>query len=474
MTAFPLSFLVGYHMTWLSPVLPALKIAFNETYKNRYGEYLTEDTWTTLLTLSSSSMIVGAFLSGPFGKVMLRFISTKHLVQLCHVMNLIAVAITALIGGLTWSYESFMMGRLLAGLASGLAYVTIPVTLAETSARKTQAFWQSMFGVSVALSAVVAVSLSHPKVLGSLYRWPIAISMISIPSVAYLVASVRISETPYYLTRNGHKEEAIALLQRLRKDKDSHSMEQELDRIQNEIDLAKKQLGIGQIIKTSQYRNQLFAVFALLANMSLTGITNMFLYMDLIFTDAGVKPEVAPFATIGVFFLQFVVTCFGPKLVMKFGGWKTNVTASSIIIFTHVLFTISQAAKHLAPTSMPYLAIVAVALFLVVWSVGTQLATFALISEITIEPTRATCLSYGTMVLWFSSWICGFLPPYFQLSLKAYRMVPWLVCTIFFLIYTIVFVPETKDKTIEEIQAKFHGKGDKVDNANVPLKTVQM
>ncbi|CAK8685185.1 unnamed protein product [Clavelina lepadiformis] len=54
------------------------------------------------------------------------------------------------------------------------------------------------------------------KILGGQGRWPIAISLVAIPSLIYLTASARFPETTYYLIRNGHKSEAVLVLQRMR------------------------------------------------------------------------------------------------------------------------------------------------------------------------------------------------------------------------------------------------------------------
>jgi len=44
---------------------------------------------------------------------------------------------------------------------------------------------------------------------------------------------------------------------------------------------------------------------------------------------------------------------------------------------------------------------------------------------------------------------------YLQESLGAYSLIIWLGCGIIMLVFQVIFLPDTKGKTIDEIQAKF-------------------
>jgi len=57
-------------------------------------------------------------------------------------------------------------------------------------------------------------------------------------------------------------------------------------------------------------------------------------------------------------------TDFQTKLIEWFGGLKTNITGSLLIILAYTLFTISQALLLRAPTVMAILSVAAIGLFL--------------------------------------------------------------------------------------------------------------
>jgi len=56
------------------------------------------------------------------------------------------------------------------------------------------------------------------QILGSLQLWPALVSLLAVPSIAYLAFSVWIPETPYYLLKKGHREKALQSLLKLRED----------------------------------------------------------------------------------------------------------------------------------------------------------------------------------------------------------------------------------------------------------------
>jgi len=83
---------------------------------------ISEETWTLLLTLTSSFVIVGGFIGSTTTKYWLTFLSKKRLLQVCHVLIIISILLLALVGCLTWSYEVMIIGRLVFGISLGIFF----------------------------------------------------------------------------------------------------------------------------------------------------------------------------------------------------------------------------------------------------------------------------------------------------------------------------------------------------------------
>uniref|UniRef100_F6UQF7 Major facilitator superfamily (MFS) profile domain-containing protein n=2 Tax=Ciona intestinalis TaxID=7719 RepID=F6UQF7_CIOIN len=445
----------GYNGMIFNPMTPVLVNMFNQTYVSRHGIPMPSSVSTTIMAVVNSFVFVGAIVGGFSTKFLLGWFSPKRVMQLGHVVCLLSILVMALITGLTGSYEVLIIGRFLAGSVAGISYYVPSLMIAETSAPAKFGFWQSVVGSSIAFGILAAAILGHPQVLGTATLWPVGIALTGVPSIIYLIGSIWLPESPFYLIRMMRQDEAVEVLQQIRTGTKDDILE-EIVKIKSEMKDV-EQVGIKEMLTNRGYRNQFLAVLVVYSNVALVGVHTFVFYSDQLFLQAGIVAENVTFATIGVFALSFIASVFGSKIVDRFGGYKVNITCNGILIFAMVLFTISQATAHLAPLAMPYVAIISVAIYMCGWSGGTNLAVFALVSGVTVEPTRATAYGYASMFLWLFSWFGAFIPPFLQIGLGSYLLMIWLFFAIVFLIYHLLLIPDTKKNSSEEIQAYFSG-----------------
>jgi ABC-type methionine transport system permease subunit len=73
-------------------------------------------------------------------------------------------------------------------------------------------------------------------------------------------------------------------------------------------------------------------------------------------------------------------------------------------------------------------------------------------------PTRATGIGLAIIVSvnWLSNFVIATAFPPLNDVLGSFSFIPFIVLLIIFFILTIIFVPETKGKSIEEISMEFH------------------
>nr|XP_009861301.1 solute carrier family 2, facilitated glucose transporter member 5 isoform X1 [Ciona intestinalis] len=438
-----------YNFVLLNPLAPAMRTMYETTHMNRYNETMSEEKWTVLYAVSVSCVYFGSVVGGVGTNFMLTYVSRKRLMQLSHVINITGVIVIALVAGTTWSYEALIIGRIIGGVSLGIAYNLPSLMMSEMSAKCKQNFWQGVVGAAVAFGILIGSIFSHPKVLGSLSLWTVLVSLAVIPSLIYLISSHWIPNTPFYVLRTYGKDEALEVLKKLRKGTLA-DIKEELSSMTEETS-GKRKVLIKEMCTTKKYRNMLIGVIFLYLNLNLVGIDNILLYSDKIFIEAGISPDKATFATIGVFAMQMLASLVGSKLVDRFGGFKVHVASNILIIFAHVTYTVSQVATPAAPNAMPYVAIFAVGVFLIAWSGGTNLATFAILGEITSEPTRSTAYGYSAGILWSVAWVASFIPPYLKIHLGSYALTIWLGFATVFLIYVIIFIPKLKRQRQQEV-----------------------
>nr|KAG5695347.1 hypothetical protein BaRGS_006571 [Batillaria attramentaria] len=77
------------------------------------------------------------------------------------------------------------------------------------------------------------------------------------------------------------------------------------------------------------------------------------------------------------------------------------------------------------------------------------------VAELFAQGPRSAAVSVSTLVNWSANTLVGFTFPHLQTAIGVYCFVPFAVMLFGFLVFTILFVPETKGKRIEDITLLF-------------------
>ena len=76
-------------------------------------------------------------------------------------------------------------------------------------------------------------------------------------------------------------------------------------------------------------------------------------------------------------------------------------------------------------------------------------------TELFAQPGRPTATSIAVVTNWVANFMVGFLFEPLRLALGGYVFVIFMAIQLFFIVYIRVAVPETKNRSIEEITALF-------------------
>ena len=104
---------------------------------------------------------------------------------------------------------------------------------------------------------------------------------------------------------------------------------------------------------------------------------------------------------------------------------------------------------------MSYLAIVAVILFVVGFATGPGSIPWFFVTELFAQSGRPTATSIAVTVNWSANFLVGLGFAPLQEVMGAYVFVIFMVIQLFFIVYVAFVVPETKNRTTEEITAQF-------------------
>ncbi|KEH23691.1 sugar porter (SP) family MFS transporter [Medicago truncatula] len=317
------------------------------------------------------------------------------------------------------------IGRLATGYGMGVFSFVVPVFVAEIAPKELRGALTTLNQFMI----VTAVSVSF--IIGTVLSWRALAIIGLIPTAVLLLGLFFIPESPRWLAKRGHAKDFVAALQILRgKDAD---ISEEAGEIQDYI-TSLEQLAKPKVLDLFQrrYLRSLTIGVGLMVCQQLGGINGVCFYTSSIFDLAGF-----PSATGSIIYaiLQIVITGVGAALIDR-AGRKPLLLVSGSGLVAGCIFT-------------------AVAFYLKVHDVAVGAVPALAVTGILIFPVniKGQAGSIATLVNWFGAWLCSYTFN-FLMSWSSYgTFVLYAAINALAILFIAVVVPETKGKSLEQLQA---------------------
>jgi SP family galactose:H+ symporter-like MFS transporter len=391
-----------------------------------------------------SGVLLGATIGAIFGgKAADRFGRRRVLLVTATIFG-----IGALASAVAPSPAILIVSRIVLGLAIGLASTNVPVYLSEVAPPHTRGWVVSLFQLAVTVGIVVAYLTDYAFAGVEGWRWMLGLAVA--PALVFGAGMFFLPETPRWLIRGGHHEVAHRVLVRIRERADVHV---EIEEIKASL-AQQAESGHWADLLRRQVRPALLIGLGLAIFQQITGINTVIYYAPRILQSAGFNSASgAILATVGVGIVNVGMTIVAMFLVDRVGRRPLLLIGiAGMIITLGVLglsFRISNPSGELAWISviclMGYVASFAISLGPIFW---------LLIAE--IYPLRIRGLAEGTAATF--NWASNLI-----VSLTFLTLVERLGASSTFFLYALAsvlswlfayyFVPETKGRTLEQIEA---------------------
>lgn len=370
--------------------------------------------------------------------------------------SLIVAAVPNIIGWLAISIAKdsslLFMGRLLEGFGVGIISYVVPVYIAEISPRTMRGSLGSVNQLSVTIGIMLAYFF------GLYIKWRMLALLGVIPCAILIPGLYFIPESPRWLAEMGMTKKFEASLQVLR---GSHvDITMEAQEIQGSLGSNNK-IDTVQLadLKRRRYWFPLMVGIGLLVLQQLSGINGVFFYSSKIFSSAGISSSDA--ATFGLGAIQVVMTGIATSLVDKSGRKILLIVSSSIMTLSLLLIATTFYLEGVISDDsdlhkmLAMLSVVGLVALIIGFSLGIGPIPWIIMSEILPKNIKGLGGSAATFMNWFTAALITLTANMLLNWSSAGTFTIYAIFSAFTIAFTLLWVPETKDKTLEEIEASF-------------------
>ncbi|MBU9790087.1 sugar porter family MFS transporter [Lentilactobacillus sp. IMAU92037] len=401
-----------------------------------------------------SSVLIGSSIGAlSIGSLSDRF-GRKRLLVLASILFLIGSSLSMFAQG----FVSMVIARIILGFAVGSASALTPAYLAELADAPHRGSLGTMFQLMITLGILLAyvsnLTFLHHNLLGLRdWRWMLGSALI--PALLLFIGSMILPESPRYLVEKGRVDEARDVLHELRA-KTNQDPDKELSDIQMVANQPKG--GLKELFTFA--RPAVIVAICLMLLQQLVGINSVIYFLPQVFIKGFGFPESnAIWISVGIGIVNFVCTILAYNIMDKFNR-RTILLFGSIVMATSIgILSVLNFTLNVADAAVPTMILIGIYIFGFAVSWGP--ICWLMIGEIFPLNVRGVGNSIGSAANWIGNFIVS---QFFLELLHVFNNNvggPFAVFTFFAIVsifFVIYMVPETRGKSLEEIEMEMRQK----------------
>ncbi len=388
-----------------------------------------------------SSMLVGAIFGSGFSGPLSDKLGRRKLVFVIAIVFIVG----ALILSLAQSMIILVIGRFIIGLAVGGSTAIVPVYLSEMAPTDTRGSLSSLNQLMITIGILASYLVNYAFADMEAWRWMVGLAVV--PSVILMIGVYFMPESPRWLLEHKSEKAARKVMAITRK-------QSEIDK---EIDEMKEIIHISEstwtVLKSVWLRPVLVigCIFALL--QQIIGINAIIYYAPTIFSKAGLGDATAILGTVGIGSVNVIVTIFAIYIMDKIDRKKLLITGNigmvcSLLIMATLVWTIG-----LHSTVGAWIIVVCLTLFIVFFAFTWGPILWIMLPELFPMRARGAATGIATLSLSIGSLLVAqFFPLLTSVMGIEQVFLIFAVIGILAMIFVIKYLPETRGRSLEEIE----------------------
>jgi len=429
----------------------------SEMFKNTTTMFEDYEACSTNTTLIWSWIVAIFCIGGMIGGTLCGFVSSRLGRKGGLLLNNVLVAIAAVLMGLAkyaGSYQMLIAGRLVIGINSGLNAGLAPMYLSEISPTALRGALGTVYQLIITLSILLAQVLGMNNVLGTEDGWPWLLAITAVPAIFQVATLPFCPESPKYLLLD--KDDEMAAEKELRWLRGTIEVHDEMDEMKQEQESMKlvPKVTLKEMLTNGSLRRPLIIAMMMMLAQQLSGINCAIFYSTRIFGLANLSTSESQSATLGMGSMNVLMTFVSLVLIEK-AGRKTLMLIGLVGMCLMTTLLLVALLTFESVPAMSYVAIIAVILFVVGFATGPGSIPWFFVTELFAQSGRPTATSIAVSVNWSANFLVGLGFEPIQMLCGSYVFLIFMIIQVLFIIYVFVAVPETKNRTIDEITAQF-------------------
>lgn len=398
-----------------------------------------------------SSLLIGCMFGAMLGGPLSDRFGRKPMLLLCSVI----FALSGLGSAAASNLALYSWSRLLGGLAIGAVSLLSPLYLAEMAPHRVRGRLVSLYQLAIVAGIMVSFFVNmliqrHGAALPQLHgetwnqargwRWMLGVMVV--PSAVFGLLLLPLPESPRWQMKRGRRIEAERTLRRIG---GPEAAAREIVEIEGTL---KEDEGRLSELFSGGFGRALLIGVGLAVFSQFGGINAVMYYGPEMFKAAGSNPDQAFLSQVVLGATLIAATLIASALVDKLGRRKLLIGGVSLqvtcLAVVGVLFRLHAS---------PLLLLLFIVLFLIGFGSSTGVVTWVVVSE--IFPTRLRGQAMGIAVLghWVADYLVSQTFPLLKENIgPSNTFFCYAVGCFLGLCFTIGLVPETKGRTLEEIE----------------------
>jgi sugar porter (SP) family MFS transporter len=342
----------------------------------------------------------------------------------------------------------FMFFRLLGGFAIGASSVVAPMYISEIAPAKNRGKLVATFQFNIVFGILIAYLSNYLlQGVGGNNSWRLMLGVVAVPALIYSILVFFVPESPRWLiVHKGDYNTARKILAV----SDPVGVDGALEALRKSIGEEKHKEKLSAFFKR-KYNFPIFLAVLIAFFNQMSGINAVIYFAPRVFELAGISKQGAFLQSVGVGLVNLVFTMLGLYLIDRLGRKILMLIGSIGYIISLVAVSAAFYSNHVGGMMVPMLLF----LFIASHAIGQGAVIWVLISEVFPNSVRAYGQSLGASTHWIMAAIITTLFPILAVKIGPAPIFAFFAfMMVLQLLWVIFIMPETKGKSLEELEAK--------------------